>query len=162
MSASIVCGVDGSRNSEGAVVFARVLSEWLGWRLVLVHVAKIPLVPGASAIPHAYDELRAGAVAEATELLERVCDEVGLAEGIERRVEVGDPVERLIAVCGDEDADLLVLGSRGLGRIRSALVGSVSAAVAARAPCPVALVPARASLSTPAVDSLHRRSRSRA
>jgi len=156
VSASIVCGVDGSRNAAGAVVFAGRLSELLGRRLVLVNVKKVPLVPGASALPHAYDDLRNHAVADASDVLERVCEELGLADSVERKVRLGHPVEALIAVCDEEEADLLVVGSRGLGRIRSALVGSVSAAVAAQAPCPVAVVPPRASLSAIAVDSLQR------
>jgi nucleotide-binding universal stress UspA family protein len=152
VSRSIVCGVDGSNGVAGAVRFARTVSEWLGLRLMLVNVTGLPVVPGAAAIPHAYDELRASAVDAASELLDGIRRTQGLSEGVERRVELGDPAERLIAVSDEEGAELLVVGSRGRGSLTSAVLGSVSADVAARAPCPVALVPERAADSTRGPD----------
>ncbi len=51
----------------------------------------------------------------------------------------GDPVELLVGESGR--LDLLVLGSRGRGPVRSVLLGSVSAEVVRRASCPVAVIP---------------------
>ena len=48
---------------------------------------------------------------------------------IERRVTEGRPATSIIAAADDVDADLIVLGSRGHGPIRSLLLGSVSAEV---------------------------------
>lgn len=48
----------------------------------------------------------------------------------------GDPTDQLIAVAADEDADVIVVGNRGLSRRRS-LIGSVPSRVAHRAPCGV-------------------------
>ena len=48
---------------------------------------------------------------------------------IERRATEGRPATAIIAAADDVDADLLVLGSRGHGPIRSLLLGSVSAEV---------------------------------
>ena len=158
MPGSIVCGVDGSPQAAGAVVFARILSDWLGWRLVLVHVTNVPVVPGASGVPGAYDELHESALADADELLDRTIEVLGLPEDAERRVELDDPIDGLVTACEEEDADLVVVGSHGRGRITSALLGSVSAGVVGRAPCPVAIVPERASLSTRALDRVKRRS----
>lgn len=45
-------------------------------------------------------------------------------------------------IAEQEDAELIVLGSRGHGPVRAALQGSVSAGVAANAPCPVVVVSA--------------------
>jgi nucleotide-binding universal stress UspA family protein len=132
------------------------LSEWLEWRLVMVHVADVALIPGTSVVPGAHAELREIALAQGQELLDAVVDTHDLPGTVKRRVETGGRVEGLIAVCEDEDADLLVLGSRGRGRIASALLGSVSMRVAPRAPCPVAIVPEGASLSQEALDRLER------
>ena len=56
-------------------------------------------------------------------------------------IEMGDPVHELRERANREHARLLVVGSRGRGPIRQAFLGSVSAALAASAPCPVLVVP---------------------
>ena len=48
-----------------------------------------------------------------------------------------------------EDADLLVVGSRGRGAVRSALLGSVALHCAVHAPCPVMVVHPVGSRTTP-------------
>ncbi|MGH3112136.1 MAG: universal stress protein [Gaiellaceae bacterium] len=40
----------------------------------------------------------------------------------------------------DEDAEMIVVGSRGRGRMRAAALGSVAAETATRAPCPVVVL----------------------
>jgi nucleotide-binding universal stress UspA family protein len=57
------------------------------------------------------------------------------------RVEVGDPVQALREQAARDGVRMLVLGSRGLGPVRGALLGSVSAALATSAACPVLVVP---------------------
>jgi nucleotide-binding universal stress UspA family protein len=53
------------------------------------------------------------------------------------RVRRGEPAEAIVDLARDLDAELIVMGSRGLGTLRSALIGSVSAEVIDHAPCPV-------------------------
>lgn len=53
----------------------------------------------------------------------------------------GPVTSSLREAAGDEDAALLVIGSRGLGPIRGAISGSVSREVLRRAPVPVVVVP---------------------
>ena len=52
----------------------------------------------------------------------------------------GDPAEEIIAAAGRMHADMIVMGSRGLGRLRSAILGSVASAVLRSAPCPVLVI----------------------
>jgi nucleotide-binding universal stress UspA family protein len=141
MARCIICGVDDSKITAEAVLVARCLSERLGCRLILVNVGRVPIAPGASAVPHAHDELRKGTLEEARRLLERACADHDLGKAVERRAVLGDPVERLSVLAKEEGAELLVVGTRGHGKLRSALVGSVSRALRARAPCPVVVVP---------------------
>ncbi len=53
----------------------------------------------------------------------------------------GSAVSTLLAEAEENDANLVVVGTRGLGAIRRALMGSVSTRVARDARCPVAVVP---------------------
>jgi nucleotide-binding universal stress UspA family protein len=59
-------------------------------------------------------------------------------------IEMGDPVHELRERASREHVRLLVVGSRGRGPIRQTFLGSVSAALAASAPCPVLVVPPKA------------------
>ena len=52
----------------------------------------------------------------------------------------GDPADVICRRARELDADLIVVGSRGLGTLDRFLLGSVSAAVAQRAPCSVLVV----------------------
>lgn len=63
------------------------------------------------------------------------------ARPIPVRVEVGDPVHELREQGDGVGVRMIAVGSRGHGPVRRALLGSVSAALAATAPCPVLVVP---------------------
>ena len=77
---------------------------------------------------------------EGTWLLERVAAELP-GEEPELGVLFGDPIESLGFVCGDDDVELLVLGTRGQSRLAGALLRSVSAHLGSAARCPVIVVP---------------------
>jgi len=125
---SIICGIDGSEAAKRAARVARGLCSKLGLRLVFVHVAQA----GSS------DE-KTGAMAERLHQLTESCTEVDC--GALWLVDVGHPVDRLIAAAADEEASLIVVGAHEPHR---SLSGSVSAEITRRAPCPVVVVPADA------------------
>ncbi len=52
----------------------------------------------------------------------------------------GDPKREIPLAAGDLGADLIVVGSRGVGRARGFLLGSVSREIAAAAPCSVLVI----------------------
>ena len=75
-------------------------------------------------------------------VVERVLEDAGDAAAgldVETVVREGAPVGVLLEEA--QDADLLVVGSRGLGGFRGLLLGSVSQQCAHHAPCPVVIVP---------------------
>jgi nucleotide-binding universal stress UspA family protein len=62
---------------------------------------------------------------------------------VEGRVELGDPGRKICSVAQQVGADLVVVGSRGRGFLRRAILGSVSTHVVHNAPCPVLVVRTR-------------------
>ena len=62
------------------------------------------------------------------------------AQTVTWSLEEGDPASRLLEVAERENADLIVLGSRGLGRIKEILLGSTSHKVTMMAGCPCLIV----------------------
>ena len=136
----IVCCVDHSDGARAALRSAHRLAEALRLDLVLVHVEPTANVPGVSAAPAAHERLLAEEIRDAEALLDRLAAEEGL-EGVRRRVEVGRAADSILAVCEQEDAELVALGSHGRRGVRAAILGSVSAEVAAKAPCACLIVP---------------------
>jgi nucleotide-binding universal stress UspA family protein len=150
MAETIICGVDGSVDSRAAVEVATQFAERLGARLVLAHVVDYAHIPYAAAARSGgmgprLDVAAVEAVEEAQEevaeqLLARVADEAGL-EDAEQRVLMGFPAERLADLADEEDASLIVVGSRGRGAFKAAFLGSVSNSLVGVARRPVLIVP---------------------
>jgi nucleotide-binding universal stress UspA family protein len=145
--ASLVCAVDDSEESRAALRVSVELARSLEAGLVVAHVVQPLHAPGTSAAPGAADELRREQLADGRELVARLAQEAGVPDDAERVVEVGGAVERLLELVREREHPLLVVGSRGRGAVSSALLGSTSTALAARAACPVLVVSAAAGLA---------------
>ena len=143
----IICSVDDSDAAAGVVRIAERLARALEGRLLLLHVAPPTTAPGVSAAPAGQERLRREELQDAQRLLETLAAEVGV-EPAETRAEIGSAAERIVEICRDEGAALVVLGSRGRGDLKSAVLGSVSHRVASSAPCPVVIVPSTAANSS--------------
>ncbi len=93
---------------------------------------------------------------QAEDLLDRLLDELRESvEGIDVRrtvVEDRNPAEALRQLA--DDADLLVVGSRGRGGFSSLLLGSVSHAVVLHGRCPVVVIPSGTSDRKPAAPAV--------
>lgn len=89
----------------------------------------------------------AHAVAEAQELLGDLLRAEPAAAEFERVIGGGEVSRAILDEARHQHADLIVVGTRHLGAVRQAMVGSVSQFVAAQRECPVAVVPAEASRS---------------
>lgn len=129
----VIVGIDGSTTARQAMLWAAAECDRRGAELVLAHAGDAEAGTAADqAVPTAFGR---SLVAEAeAEVYENGADcPVSAVTSQER------PVELLTRL--SEQADLVVVGSHGLGRQASALVGSVAFRVAAHARCPVAVVP---------------------
>jgi nucleotide-binding universal stress UspA family protein len=150
MEKSIVVGVDGSADSEAALAVAARLADRLGARLVLANVVEYVHSPypyptvaaiGPRAIAPAPLRDALGAPVRAGERLLKEMAEQADVEAAERRVVSGFAAERLADLADEEDAELIVVGSRGRGAFKAAFLGSVSTSLIGVARCPVLVVP---------------------
>ena len=137
--ATISVGFDGGPEAKGALSWATGLADELGGRLRLVAVHQ----------PIAFANVRTGAfpVESVGQALRRELqgevEEAKLSVAGNLPMETvfrdGDPATELIAA--STETDLLVLGSRGYGPLRSVLLGSVSDVTVAGSRVPVVVVP---------------------
>lgn len=133
----ILVATDGSENAASAVAHAAALARAIGSeRVTVLHVC-----PACSADldPERHNqELAQQIVREASEAF------AGAGAEVHVRVEVDyhpeDVASGVTDIAREEDADIIVLGSRGISGIRGMLLGSVSSKVLQQAHCPVLVI----------------------
>ena len=136
----IVVGTDGSKPAAVAVRQATDLARREGARLHLVAAYPDPQV--------LREKITGGATAQNVDLrgvaisvlkrAEHYVRDQGLE--LETHAREGDPAEVILRVANEQQADLIVVGSRGLTGIKRFLLGSVSNKVSHHAPCSVMIV----------------------
>ena len=136
MTPRIVVGVDGSDSSKKALRWAAKLAQSSGATVDAVQSWDIPTTLGLGYLPKDVDLGK-----DTEKWLEETVDEVfgpDRPAGLRTIVHCGSAAHVLLDAC--KDAQLLVVGSRGHGGFYGLLLGSVSAAVAEHAPCPVLVI----------------------
>lgn len=143
MSGRVIVGVDGSETARKAVRWAAREAKLRGMKLELVTAWEIPTYSYVSryGFPAISEEMMKSLTARAEgHLAEALVD--ARAEARDVQIETiaaeGQPAKVLVEVA--KGADLLVVGSRGLGGFRELLLGSVSQQCAQHATCPVVIV----------------------
>jgi len=140
MSGRVVVGVDGSETARKAVRWAAREAKLRGMKLELVSACPISSYAYGYGLPAISEEMKSlteraeGHLAEALDEARAEAREVQ----IETIAVEGQPAKVLVEVA--KGADLLVVGSRGLGGFRELLLGSVSQQCAQHATCPVVIV----------------------
>jgi nucleotide-binding universal stress UspA family protein len=132
-SRRVVVGVD---SSLGARVALEHAARRAGANGCLIVAQVLP--PLTDAISRAVAEFDDERRASARQLVDRLAADAGIST--ETSVLDGPPAERLAELARENDADEIVVGSRGIGRFAAAL-GSVSHALLAHADRPVVVVP---------------------
>lgn len=136
----VVVGNDGSDNAVQAIEMAAELAKLHEAELIVAYVWHLPATAYIGA-PYApldlskqMDETKKGANNRALGVFEKF--------GIEGRlVELeGNPADAIIGLAEEEQADLIVVGSRGLGAVERFVLGSTSERVVRHASCPVLVV----------------------
>jgi nucleotide-binding universal stress UspA family protein len=137
MSELVVCGIDDSSGGREALTVATAFSDLMGARLLPVHV-----LPDQPPFPYGDHAARERERLNATQRIDAILGEGGSdVRREELLIEIGDPAGRLIAIAEEHGAAMVVVGSRGRGAVKRALLGSVSAELLANSPRPVLVVP---------------------
>jgi nucleotide-binding universal stress UspA family protein len=142
--AKILVATDGSEEADLAIRTAADLAARSSSELHVTHVGRMlthggPVGVNVGALPAGSQELLDK---EAKKLLESQVERMREAgeSVVEAHLVSGRADEEIIVLAEQIGADLVVMGSRGLGEVRRALVGSVSDSVVRHAHCPVMVV----------------------
>ena len=144
---TILMATDGSEEAQLAAKTAADLAKSTNSELHLIYVGYMPSIfyesPGTMALDRDLQSRMEERAEEAarTKLRQQVqkIKDVGIeVAGIHTRV--GFPDAEIVGLADKLSAGLIVVGSRGLGPLRRALMGSVSDSVVRHAHCPVLVV----------------------
>ena len=146
----ILLATDGSREAELAAATAADLAKSTGSELHVLYVGEaanpyveVVELAGDEAVPPPLDaELKRQFERQAREVLDVEAERVRAAGGIvaQAHLSMGKADYEVVTLAEELGAGLIVMGSRGLGGVRRALIGSVSDSVVRHAHCPVMIV----------------------
>jgi nucleotide-binding universal stress UspA family protein len=140
---TIVVGIDGSEGSKRAAQHAVAIARHWGAHVKLVTVVRTPEGWwGIGGAPPSPESLSEALVEGQQKILQEFEEELEL-DGVdyETVAELGDPVSRLLAVCEESSADMMVIGRRGAGLAERVILGSTADRLTHLATCPVLVVP---------------------
>lgn len=146
--ARLVVAYDGSEESRAAARFALALAAARGAQVTLAHVLERPELYSEAPDAPDMEALAKEAEGRVREELETIVEQVSgeVEAGIEVVLSEDKAAAALLELVRSRDADLLVAGTRGVGGLKRALLGSVSQKLLEHAPCSVLLVRGAASL----------------
>ena len=135
----VLVATDGSEPGTWAVRVASRLAALAGDRLVIVHVIN-PATATSPELMYVTEEVRCSMRQHGDELLTNARATVPADVPAETLLREGDPAAEIVAAARERDADLVVLGTRGRGRLATFLLGSTAEQVVRGAHCPVVTV----------------------
>ncbi len=135
--------VDGSDNAYEAVHAMKYLAR--AEQLTLLHALDVPRPAYPMMVPEVAEELYRSLEQSMREDGERLLDRVQSllpmhAGPSTKHLRIGSPAEVIVATAEEQQADLIVMGARGLGPIKERLLGSVSHRILTLAPCATLIV----------------------
>lgn len=138
----IVVGVDATPSSFHAFETALEWAKIGGAQLETISVEEVPTSESPEVIAAVWQSEQEALRA----VLERVRDEASRAGiAVSSHIRTGDPAKMVTEFLGERPCDLLVIGGSRHGTFVGALTHSAALGLIHEAPCPVLLVPAKAS-----------------
>jgi CPA2 family monovalent cation:H+ antiporter-2 len=145
----ILCPIDLSDASHHALDHARALAQWYKAKITALHVCNPIVMPpmefvavGAMSPPVLTDDERANARQDVLEFIGGERDDTSVV------IESGQAAPGILKVAADLPADLIVIGTHGIGGFEHLLLGSVTEKVLRKTACPVLTVPPRARMTS--------------
>ena len=141
MFKTIVVAVDGSDCSKNAVETACDIAASGGGKLILVHAPQAETTAFVVGGPVGYHELlSAPSHAELKETGNKIIAEAAAVAkdkgcAVTTDMHIGDPVRQVLKIAKDNNADLIVMGRRGLGSVAGFFLGSTSQKIQHHADC---------------------------
>jgi nucleotide-binding universal stress UspA family protein len=138
-----ILAVDGSDNSYEAVHVMKYMAR--AEQLTLLHALNVPRPAYPMMLPEVAEELyktqEQSMREDGERLLDRVQSLLPLHAGpTKKHLQIGSPAEVIVSMAEEQNADLIVMGARGLGPIKERLLGSVSHRILTLAPCATLIV----------------------
>ena len=144
---NILVPVDFSEYSKVALRYGLELARKLDAAVTVLHINWIPaayvgLDVMMPTLPEGGQTIQDYTHAQAQEHLAALVDEVAKPDGpvIHREVRAGDAAKGIIDRAGEDDVDMIVMGTHGRSGLDHWLIGSIAEKVVRSAPCPVLTV----------------------
>ena len=140
MFTKILVPVDGSDNSYRALDAALILSEKLGSNITVLHVMEeVPITHIES--QKLLSELLENYKKENQDILSK-CTEIARKKGVTINTILlqGNPASKILDFSKKEKYDIVIMGSRGLGKFKELILGSVSSKIVHHSSCEVLLI----------------------
>ncbi|MEM3578370.1 MAG: universal stress protein [Candidatus Bathyarchaeia archaeon] len=147
----ILVAIDGSEHADKALDFALDLAEKYSATVTIINVFQVPRViypmveyPGEPfAYPATWDEFTKEVKVAHEKILSNALKRAKDLKPnlkISNVLEEGRPADKIVETAKEGNFDLIVMGHRGLGRVKEFFLGSVADRVADEAHCPVIIV----------------------
>lgn len=135
----ILCPVDLSETSRRALAYARMLAGWYDASVTALQVIWLGIPPVSMSGAPAF--ITDAQQAEFAEDLKRFVDDPRTPVAVETVVAHGPIVQQILHQAKSTHADLIVMGTHGLGGFERLVLGSVTEKILRKAECPVLTVP---------------------
>ena len=140
MFSKVLVPVDGSDNSLRALDAALLLSEKIGAEVTAIHVMEdIPILHIQS--EKLLRELIDAYKKETQQILSK-CSDIATRKGLSITTKLlqGNVGSTILDFCEREKYDVIIMGSRGMGKFKELVLGSVSNKVVHHSSCPVMII----------------------
>lgn len=140
MFSKVLVPVDGSDNSLRALDAALLLSEKLGAEVTAIHVMEeIPVlhIQSEKLLRKLIDDYK-----KESQLILSKCSEIAAKKGLSLKTKLvqGNAGSTILDFCEKGKCDVIVMGSRGLGKFKELVLGSVSSKIVHHSSCPVMII----------------------